>query len=131
MVFAALFLLGMAAWIGGSLIGFLFGVPRFQNESEQRIANSVYIPNTNLEQISDWLTKIIIGATLVEIKQISSAIGDLSIFIGSKIEFPGSDIMAGGVLVFYFVTGFTWGYLWCSLRIFREMADLARELSPA
>jgi hypothetical protein len=32
--------------------------------------------------------------------------------------------MGGGVLVFFFAAGFIWGYLWCSLRVFREMQAL-------
>jgi hypothetical protein len=34
--------------------------------------------------------------------------------------------ISGGVLVFYFAAGFIWGYLWCSLRVFREMQSLVQ-----
>lgn len=125
-VFAVLALVGLAAWMGGSLIGFLFGVPRYQAGATQN-DRSRFVPNTNLEQISDWLTKIIIGATLVQIKDISSGIGVVSERIGSQLGTVAGSTVSAGVLLFYFFTGFMWGYLWCSLRIFREMASLGEQ----
>lgn len=126
-VSSTLLLVGSAAWLSGSVLGFLFGVPRFQTDAERRGAlggPSGFIPNTNLEQISDWLTKIIIGATLVQLNTLAGAIGGLCTTIGTAVGTQGAATVAGAVLIFYFATGFMWGYLWCSLRIFREMADL-------
>jgi hypothetical protein len=125
-VFAVLSLVGLAAWMGGSLIGFLFGVPRYQAGVPQN-DRSRFVPNTNLEQISDWLTKIIIGATLVQIKDISSDIEAVSERIGSQLGTVAGSTVSAGVLLFFFFTGFMWGYLWCSLRIFGEMASLGEQ----
>src|SRR5215212_11890898 len=74
--FAAIGILvsGASAAFGG-LLGFLFGIPRtLQQEGsswsavgsdgdsndEKRSPDTDYRPNTNLEQISDWLTKILV-----------------------------------------------------------------------
>ena len=123
-VFSVLALVGLAAWLGGSLLGFLFGVPRFQASPNQD--GSRIVPNTNLEQVSDWLTKIIIGATLVQLKEISAGLGRLAQAIGGEIEAPAGSTAAGAAVLFFLFVGFMWGYLWCSLRIFREMADLIK-----
>jgi len=65
-----LFLAG-ASTVAGSLVGFLFGVPQYRrpDHSSTRNANSTTTPNTNLEQISDWLTKIIVGVGLELIRK--------------------------------------------------------------
>lgn len=125
-VFAVLCLVGLASWMGGSLIGFLFGVPRYQAGTNQT-DRSKFVPNTNLEQISDWLTKIIIGATLVQIKDISIGIGTVSERIGAQLGTVAGSTVSAGVILFFFFTGFMWGYLWCSLRIFGEMASLGEQ----
>jgi hypothetical protein len=124
----------IAAWLAGSLLGFLFGVPRFQSvrtESSGKVDPATYIPNTNLEQISDWLTKLIVGAALVQLHEIADGIGELSAQIGAAIDRPGSAVVAGGVLVLNACAGFMWGYLWCSLRIFREMASALKGKDPS
>src|SRR5258708_2722865 len=60
-----------AALAAGILIGFLFGIPRtLQREGTNGAAGAnstaeAYGVNTTLEQISDWLTKIIVGVGLL------------------------------------------------------------------
>jgi len=129
LVFGVLVLVGTAAWLAGTALGFLFGVPRVRSavptdanvDSETSI-----IPNTNLEQISDWLTKIIVGATLVQLAPLTKGIGNLAEIIGEGLGVPSGAAASGGVIVFYFAAGFMWGYLWCSLRIFREIRALVQ-----
>jgi hypothetical protein len=125
LVFSTLFLVGSAAWLSGAVLGFLFGVPRLRAGEGARIdPDAQFVPNTNLEQISDWLTKIIIGATLVQLGTLVDRIGWLAERIGSELQTPAAASVSGAVMVFYFATGFIWGYLWCSLRIFKEMTNL-------
>jgi hypothetical protein len=112
--FGILFLLALAATGGGGILGFVFGVPRFRTDAH---VTSTFLYNSNLEQISDWLTKIIIGATLVQIDDIARAIGRVSLFIGREIGHEGSATAACSVIIFSFVGGFMWGYLWVSLRL--------------
>lgn len=121
-VFALLFLVGSAAWVSGGALGFLFGVPRFQADTQA--GSRRLLPNTNLEQISDWLTKIIVGATLVQLGPLAAMLGTLFQALGGMIGTNGAEVAAGAVAIFLFVAGFMWGYLWCSLRVFREMAAL-------
>jgi hypothetical protein len=129
--FGILWMVGSAAWLSGTALGFLFGVPRVR-AGDPVAANATgrasLVPNTNLEQISDWLTKIIVGATLVQLGPLAHAIGSLSGVIGKSLDTSvkpvDGSVMGGGVLVFFFAAGFIWGYLWCSLRVFREMQAL-------
>jgi hypothetical protein len=67
----ATILLAGAFLLLGALTGFLFGVPRVRSTSDSSNSETSKSPltfslrgyqaNTNLEQISDWLTKIIVG----------------------------------------------------------------------
>jgi len=126
-IFGGLMLVGSGAWLFGTLIGFLFGVPRLRastNPSQQTSASGGFIPNTNLEQISDWLTKIIVGASLVQLKEISSGIYALSKTISEGTGGAVPTGVCGGLLVYFACAGFLWGYLWCSLRIFKEVSAL-------
>jgi len=50
-------LLTAASYISGFFLGFLFGIPKRNNNNNE----SDYLLNNNLVDISDWLTKIIIG----------------------------------------------------------------------
>jgi hypothetical protein len=64
----------------GCFLGFLFGIPRSlqrassaanagdtNNAERRQAANSrPFVTNTSLEDVSDWLTKIIIGIGLVQ-----------------------------------------------------------------
>ena len=132
-----LFSVGVGAWMGGGALGFLFGVPRYRSVSDTKglgplstSAETViaFTPNTNLEQISDWLTKIIVGATLVQLQPLCHGFVDLCLWMAKQINQPVAAIFCGGMIIFFFFTGFLWGYLWCSIRIFREMVQLTSRL---
>jgi tetratricopeptide (TPR) repeat protein len=106
------------------LLGFVFGIPRtLQHDIAPGANTSVteqdkigYQINTNLEQISDWLTKIIIGVGLVELGSIGSWLISFSKTIGKGFgdtELGQAYVL--GVLVFYSGVGFLFGYLWTRL----------------
>jgi hypothetical protein len=137
---AVLFVIACASWMVGSMLGFLFGVPRFKSDAGSHgpigasaVAQSAakFTPNTNLEQISDWLTKIIVGATLVQLRPIAVHFAALCVWIGGQIGQPSAAVFVGGLILFLFFAGLLWGYLWCSIRIFREMLDLMTKLEAA
>ncbi|MGC4039940.1 MAG: hypothetical protein QM710_03865 [Flavobacterium sp.] len=58
-------LLASATFMSSFFIGTLFGMPKRNDE-----LNSSYSVNNSLVEISDWLTKIIVGLGLVNLKQI-------------------------------------------------------------
>lgn len=74
---SASLVISLAAFFIGGLIGFLFGIPKFNtkyNPTEER----EYLANTSLEQISEWLTKIIIGVGLTQLIVIPRSLKALS-----------------------------------------------------
>ena len=115
-VFAVGFFLIGASTLTGGFIGFLFGVPR-KRLNEQESSGSRYTPNTNLEQISDWLTKIIVGISLVQAKEIACAVGTVGEWAGPAIAVGSiGQVIAVAIVVHYlflgFIQGFLLAYLW-------------------
>jgi hypothetical protein len=106
-----LFLAG-AATLVGSLIGFLFGVPRRGSEPEGTKEDHMYRPNTNLEQVSDWPTKIIIGIGLTQFPEIVSAFSSISAQAGPAFgDPPSGQVIALSIALHYSIVGFFNGFL--------------------
>ncbi len=104
-------LVGWAAMLLSALAGFLFGIPRRVEDSANSTAG--YAVNTNLEQVSDWLTKMLIGVGLIELGSLGTWFGGLSRTVGEAMGGgPGSAVAAGGVVAFFTPLGFLTGYLW-------------------
>lgn len=127
--YAGLALAG-ACLSAGTLFGFLFGIPRsLQSESGQVVqdnparpidgANSdgpKYRANTNLEQISDWLTKILVGVGLTQLNNVPSLFQRGGELLGPSLA-PGSTgtVLVGSIVVYFSIIGFLGGYLWTRL----------------
>jgi len=117
-------LVGLAAAAAGAVFGFIFGMPRTMTLTE-RVAfakavkeeglsdktQAVMGVNTNLERVSDWLTTLLVGATLVQIKPIADWIGEL----GSKLFKEGSttpnDAIVPVIIILFFCLSFLGIYL--------------------
>jgi hypothetical protein len=139
-----LFMAG-AATLVGSILGFLFGVPRRSVElpdgsepNSSQKSRSLYQPNTNLEQISDWLTKIIIGIGLVEIKNLIGFFGDIGTYCGPALgNHPSGEIIAVSITIHYilvgFIQGFLLAYLWLPgafARASKHAAEISKQHTP-
>jgi hypothetical protein len=74
----------------GTLGGFLFGIPKANSEmhSTGRSRRNLFLPNTNSEQVSDWLTKIIVSVGLIQFRQIGAALGAVGAAVGAAIQRP-------------------------------------------
>ena len=87
-------LVGAAALAAGVLTGFIFGIPREgspKNAGDQDAAaadgqTNPITSNSNLVEISDWLTKIIVGVGLVELRSIPAKLGALSYYVGRGLQ---------------------------------------------
>jgi hypothetical protein len=90
------------AFVAGGLLGFLFGIPRSlagPEGAEDKASAGAYRPNTNLEQISDWLTKILVGVGLVQFTTLARHAGDLVTFLGPALGGdPLGESFAGATL---------------------------------
>ena len=104
-------LIGGASLLFGALLGFLFGIPKSNDDDHDD--DNPYKANTNLEQISDWLTKILLGAGLTQMSEIVSWIGRISEKMASKLTVVGNDeaVFISSLLVYFLVCGFLDGYL--------------------
>lgn len=107
-----------AALLTGGLLGFLFGIPRtLQQEtpegSPQNPTGKVsYRANTNLEDISDWLTKILVGVGLTQISSIPGTLQKYAEFTSSGLgNYPNSGVFAMGLGGYFLIGGFLFGYL--------------------
>jgi hypothetical protein len=119
-VFALSMLIAACAFSLGALLGFLFGIPQYfaKGGDPSAAAKASYQPNTNLTQVSDWLTKIIIGVGLVQFGQLTHTIGDLGDELASSLGGdPTGQPFAIALVVGFFVIGFLVGYLYTRLRL--------------
>jgi hypothetical protein len=133
-----------ASFLIGTLLGFLFGIPRrLQHESaakstkeggngdDEKSGSLIYGANTNLEQISDWLTKILVGVGLTQISGIRDLLRDVGDFSAPGLGgLPSSSTFAIAVVLYFLVGGFLLGYLWTRISLGRYLteAELASTL---
>jgi hypothetical protein len=82
-----LLLLSFASLAAGSIIGFIFGIPKV---NKRWISEEKYQDNTNFEEISDWLTKIIVGLTLIQLIKVPSFIRKIVEYILNTAKCPES-----------------------------------------
>ena len=110
-----------ASIVVGGLLGFLFGIPRTLQQStstDTPLSGTVYQANTNLEQISDWLTKILIGVGLTQLLTIPEHLQTLASFLAPGLGDLGSSRIFAVAMVLYFLAcGFLLGYLWTRLHL--------------
>jgi hypothetical protein len=83
--------------------------------------------NTNLEQISDWLTKIIVGVSLVNSDRIGRAMLVVADEMASSFGGPGSRSLALAILTYFGVIGLLGGYLLTRLFLQRAFEALASQ----
>jgi len=122
-----------SALLSGGLLGFLFGIPRTLqqevNPTAQQTGNAekiskgktheiTYAVNTNLEQISDWLTKILVGVGLTQLSAFPVALRKYANYIGPELgNFTNSKVFSISLLIFFLITGFLISYLWTRLHL--------------
>jgi len=126
--FGIVMLIGGACYCGGIFLGFIFGIPRIiQNPSlalDQAKQRETFAYNDNLAQISDWLTKILVGVGLTQLTKIPSFLHKVGDFL--QPSFPGGrnqdilwqEVARNGSIatVLYFsIAGFLTAYLWTSI----------------
>lgn len=69
--------------------------------------------NSNLVEVSDWLTKIIVGVGLIELKSLPGSARSVAAFIAPSlaVDAPTAMAVVGGIMLFFSVHGFLIGYL--------------------
>lgn len=122
---AGILLAGAATLIGG-FIGFLFGIPR-SKQGQAPVSAAAgssgqreYLENTNLEQISDWLTKIIVGLTLVQYDKIQAAVVLAGTYFAPALWAGDANLgtaIGVAVIVYFSIVGFLFAYLWTRIHM--------------
>jgi hypothetical protein len=134
---------GAALVVGGTL-GFIFGIPRTRsgdqekkngangqggegnqaNESSPATNGAHSAPavegNTNLEEISDWLTKMLVGVGLTQLYKVPREMESLTKYVAKGLKGPDNaplllvpaEAFALGLIVYFLFVGFLFGYLW-------------------
>jgi len=114
----------LACLLSGTAIGFLFGIPKIlQNNQVPPSATTPTTPvyqqqvNTNLTEISDWLTKIIVGLGLVNLTKIPPYLSKIASILATGLSQPAvtpsalAFAFACGIIVSYSILGFLFGYI--------------------
>lgn len=124
-------LIACGSLLSGTLLGFLFGIPRAQTGPDAppapaaggaaaatagagaaRRAPRPFQVNTNLEQISDWLTKIIVGLGLINLGAIPGRLQALAAYFAEGFgPIDGRNAITLTLIVAFTVCGFLLGYL--------------------
>ena len=128
-------LISGACLLLGGLVGFLFGIPRTLQESSESTSKAPkasggleserptaggqvqYKANTNLEQISDWLTKILVGVGLTQLTTLPKKLPELAAYLAPAFggQAASGDLFAIAMVFYFLSAGFLFGYLWTRL----------------
>lgn len=135
---------GIASVAAGAAAGFLFGIPRVGRQdstakpappnpastgastvradtpasASKSGSDSALRPNTNLEEVSDWLTKIIVGLGLVHLKDLQGIVASTAANAAAAISTkpaPSDVSIATALIVGFAIEGFFGGYIYTRL----------------
>ncbi|WP_316521789.1 hypothetical protein [Kitasatospora brasiliensis] len=121
-----LVVVGASVVLGGAL-GFLFGVPRVRGGAEE--PQGSYAPNTNLEQVSDWLTKVLLGVGLTQLGSLGERLHSLGATLAPALGGGEGAVPFSAALVLYFlVFGFLAGWLVTRLALPQALTETDQAL---
>lgn len=98
-------LLAVGAFCSGSVLGLLFGIP------SPRAGEKSLGASNNLNQVADWLTKVLVGATLTQVTKLPGALRQFASDYGQQIGGSASVF----ILVGFSASGFFSGYVFTRL----------------
>jgi hypothetical protein len=129
-VFATAIITGSCSFLAGGLVGMLFGVPRSALAAAGASPAGKYTANNNLVEVSDWLTKIIVGVGLVQIGRLEPALGRLAANLKAPLGGQPTSAAFGVALVLANVLlGFLFFYLWARSLLQRDL-ELSDGVAP-
>jgi tetratricopeptide (TPR) repeat protein len=90
-----------------------------------------YTPSTNLEQIADWLTKIIVGVGLIEIHKIINLFNQFCLELGKTLEHYSAtqwngSLVIGCIIILFSIEGFLMVYLWTYVYLIRIQESMSK-----
>jgi hypothetical protein len=138
-MFGSAVLVSGAFALGGGLVGFVFAIPRSRQAERTpqveaadadggRRRLSDYSANTNLEQISDWLTKILVGIGLIQFKELTARFDQTATTLAPLLGDGATARPAMLALTTYFsLWGFFVAYLLTRLWLPKALSRAERE----
>jgi hypothetical protein len=127
----------LAALLVGLFAGFLIGIPRVVSSGQVRLTADRFSPSSNLAEISDWLTKLLLGAGLVSLSRLGGPIGKLIDGVAGGLHGVTSDpaiiqaakVTAGTIMIAFTVLGLLVGYIVTSTWYQARLEKLAAKQS--
>ncbi|MGD0606746.1 MAG: Ig domain-containing protein [Streptosporangiaceae bacterium] len=124
-------LTALAAFLAGSLIGFILATPRVVSSGQLKGAGVSL--GSNLAEVSDWLTKLLLGAGLVDLTHLGGPIASLIDRVAIGLQNPAAGggagldakVMAGLIILGYTVLGLLESYVVTSVWYPKKLAALA------
>jgi hypothetical protein len=114
----------------GSLVGFLFAIPKKIINTNTGLAGitNKYIGNDNLVEVSDWLTKIIVGVSLTQLMSVPGYLHKYGEYVGKSIG-GGiiGEVAAISIVVYFLICGFLLAYLWTRLYFAKMLEESENE----
>jgi hypothetical protein len=135
--FVVFILISGASFFSGGLVGFLFGFPRTPDLPENKSTVLKYQHNKNIEQISDWLIKMLIGIGLSQMYKFPGLIwyyaSRLTEGVSTLGTIPKDDVYsspapASCLILFFLICGFIEGYLATRLLLPSKLVEVDKEL---
>jgi hypothetical protein len=117
-------MIGTATASVGGLLGFLFGIPRTTRartadgsgatDGRRESTATPYEPSNNLEQVADWLTKILVGVGLVELGTLGTALARIGDQVAKAVNPPptGTAVVTEVIVITFATIGFLASFLW-------------------
>lgn len=114
-----------AALVCGFFVGILFGIPKRNTKADDN-----YALNNSLVEISEWLTKIIVGLGLVHLKRMPSYFASFGTYINTHFNSKVAqlDIFANATVIYFGVLGLYLGYHYMRLIFSLEIAETDIEI---
>jgi len=135
---AVLASIGLASTLVGGILGFLYGVPRSRSRAEpgpksrnpndsksisavaevEAVAASADSP-THLDQIADWLTKILLGAGLTQFSAVKEGVANAvwTACHEPSIDLPFCEPVGDAGVIYFSIAGFLYAYLLSRTRL--------------
>lgn len=138
-----------AYFLTGCAIGFIFAIPKGAQGALPATpqTNGVadagkpgdakpqgdFKENTSLEEISDWLTKIIVGVSLTQFQGIENMVQSAATKIAGALNNPQAKefdftVFSYSLIIFYALLGLMIGYLWTRIDFRKILQQNKREI---
>lgn len=130
------FLTALASFVAGAALGLLFGLPGRAGDGRAD-GGGGYVDRTTLEQIADWLTKIIVGVALTQLPSIERRFDRLTVDVTHDLYCPHAGaagcgrLVGGSIIAAFAVGGFLIAYLWMRRWFILEMLDRDKQITHA